>query len=205
MEKIPALFKLKIRGIGLGTHQVDLKQPAGQLDLPMFHGNIHAKGELIVGNRLELHLHLAATGTFICDRCAIEFEKTLTPDLDLLYLPPDLSKDIEEDDNIHVYDPLSTNEIDFTEDLRDAVLLAIPMKNLHSPDCKGVDLGGSEVVIDERLAGLGSLLEQLREEEMNSEAQGGVFTGLILRNVIRYAKSNSSQLTDAPRQTPHPL
>jgi len=177
MEKTPALFKLKIRGIGLGSHQVDLSAPADQLDLPMFHGDIHAKGELIAGNRLELHLHLSATGTFICDRCAIEFEKTLTPDLDLLYVPPELSKDLEEDDNIHIFNPLSTNEIDFTEDIRDAVLLAIPMKNLHSPDCKGVDLGGGEVVIDERLAGLGGLLEQLREEEMNSEAQGGVSQG----------------------------
>ncbi len=174
MENIPALFKLKIRGIGLGSHQVDLKQPAEKLDLPMFHGDIHASGELIVGNRLELHLHLEATGTFTCDRCAIEFEKTLKPNLDLIYLPPELSKDLEEDDDIHVFDPLSTNEIDFTQDVRDAVLLAIPMKNLHSPDCKGVDLGAGEILVDERLAGLGGLLEQLREEEMNSEAPGGV-------------------------------
>ena len=90
MENIPALFKLKIRGIGLGSHQVDLKAPAEKLDLPMFHGDINARGELVVGSRLELHLHLEATGTFICDRCAIEFDKTLTPDLELIYLPPEL-------------------------------------------------------------------------------------------------------------------
>jgi uncharacterized protein len=177
MENKPALFKLKIRGIGLGSHQVNLSQPAEKLYLPMFHGDIHAGGELVVGNRLELHLHLEATGTFICDRCAIEFEQVLTPSLELVYLPPELSKDLEEDDNIHVFDPQTTNEIEFTEDVRDAIILAIPMKNLHSPDCQGVDLGGNEVMIDERLAGLGSLLEQLRQEEMNSEAQGGVSQG----------------------------
>jgi uncharacterized protein len=177
MEKLPALFKLKIRGIGLGSHKVDLAAPAEELDLPMFHGDIHVRGELIVGTRLELHLHIEASGTFICDRCAIEFERLMTPDLDLLYLPPELSKDVEDDDNIHVFDPLSTNEIDFTQDVRDAILLSIPMKNLHSPDCKGVDIGAGEAIVDERLAGLGSLLEQLREEEMNSAAQGGVSQG----------------------------
>src|SRR5258705_13207318 len=116
MEKMPAFFKLKIRGIGLGSHQIDLSVPAEKLDLPMFHGDIHARGKIVVGTRLELSLHLEAAGTFICDRCAIEFEKILTPDLELLFLPPDLSKDLEEDDNIHVFDPQTTNEIDFTND-----------------------------------------------------------------------------------------
>jgi uncharacterized protein len=177
MENIPALFKLKIRGIGLGTHRVDLSATAENLDLPMFHGDIHARGELVVSNRLELHLHLEATGTFICDRCACEFEKTLTTTLDLVYLPPELSKDFEEDDDIHIFDSQTTYEIEFTEDIRDAVILAIPMKNLHRPDCEGVDLGDREVLIDERLAGLSGLLEQLRAEEMNSDASSGVSQG----------------------------
>ena len=176
MEKFAHFFSLKIRGLGLGSHPIELLAPAVQLDLPMFHGDIHAKGKIIVSDRLALHLHLEATGIFICDRCAIEFEKTFTPDLDLFYVPPLLATDAEEDDNIHIFEP-QTNEIDFTEDVRDAIILAIPMKNLHSPDCKGVDLGGSEVLIDERLASLGGLLERLREEEMNSEAPGGVSQG----------------------------
>lgn len=177
MENKSAHFKLKIRGLGLGSHPVDLSVTAEKLDIPMLHGDIHAKGEIVIGTRIELHLHLEGAGTFICDRCAIEFERTLKPRLDLLYVPPDLAKDVEEDDNIHLYDPQTTNEIDFTNDIRDAMMLAIPMKNLHSPDCKGVDIAASEVIVDERLAGLGSLLEQLREEEMNSGATPGVSQG----------------------------
>ena len=177
MENIPALFKLKIRGIGLGSHPVDLIASPEKLELPMFHGDIHARGEIIVGNRLELNLHLEVTGNFICDRCACDFEKNITTDLQLVYLPPELSKTVEDDDNIHVFDPQTTHEIDFTEDIRDALILAIPMKNLHSPDCKGIDFGGNEELMDERLAGLGGLLEQLREEEMNSGASGSVSQG----------------------------
>ncbi len=176
MEKFAHLFTLKIRGLGIGSHPVELSVPSVQLDLQMFHGDIHAKGEIIVNDRLALHLHLEATGTFICDRCAIEFEKTFTPDLDLLYVPPLLAKDMEEDDNIHIFDA-QTNEIDFTEDVRDAMILAIPMKNLHNTDCKGVDLEDGEILIDERLASLGGLLERLRKEEMNSGAPGGVSQG----------------------------
>ena len=176
MEKFTHPFTLKIRGLGLGSHPVELSGHAGGLDIPMFHGDIKAKGEIIVSDRLALHLHLQATGTFICDRCGIEFEKTFTPDLDLLYVPPLLANDTEEDDNIHIFEP-QTNEIDFTDDVRDAIILAIPMKNLHSPDCKGVNLGDSEILIDERLASLGGLLDRLREEEMNSGAPGGVSQG----------------------------
>ena len=84
MEKFVHLFTLKIRGLGIGSHPVEISVPSVQLDLPMFYGDIHAKGVIIVNDRLVLHLHLKATGTFICDRCAIEFEKTFTPDLDLL-------------------------------------------------------------------------------------------------------------------------
>lgn len=176
MEKVAHLFTLKIRGLSLGSHPVELSASAAQFDIPMFRGDIHVNGEIIVSARLELHLHIEATGTFTCDRCACEFEKALTPDLDLFYLPPILAKDVEEDDNIHIFDA-QTNEIDFTEDIRDAIMLAIPMKNLHSPDCKGVDVGDSEVLIDDRLASLGGLLERLREEEMNSDAPGGVSQG----------------------------
>ena len=83
---------------------------------------------------------------------------------------------MEEDDNIHIFD-VQTSEINFTGDVRDALILAIPMKNLHSPDCKGRDLNNGEILIDERLASLGGLLERLREEEMNSGASGGVSQG----------------------------
>jgi uncharacterized protein len=177
MEKLPAHFKLKIRGLALGTHPVELSVPASGLDLPMFRGNIHLHGTIAVSDRLELHLRIEASGTFICDRCAIEFEKTFTPDLDLLYVPPQLAKDIEEDDNIHTFDAQTTNEIDFTEDVRDALILAIPMKNLHDPNCQGVDLGDNHILVDERLSSLGSLYERLREEEMNSGSTGSVSQG----------------------------
>jgi len=177
MKNIPAHFKLKIRGLGIGSHIIELSVPVEILDIPMFHGDVSVKGNLIISDRVELHLVVSAEGSFICDRCAVEFDKVFTPKLDLLYVPPQLAKEVEDDDNIHTFDPLLTNEIDFTDDVRDALLLAIPMKNLHSPDCKGVDLDSKNILIDERLASLGSLYERLREEEMNSEAPGGVSQG----------------------------
>jgi uncharacterized metal-binding protein YceD (DUF177 family) len=177
MKKIPAHFKLKIRGLGIGSHPVELSVPADQLDIPMFHDNVIVHGEIIVSDRLELHLQIEGNGTFICDRCAVEFDKTFSPHLDLFYVPPQLAKDIEDDDNIHTFDPQLMNEIDFTSDIRDALLLAIPMKNLHDQDCEGVDLGAGQKMIDERLSSLGNLYERLREEEMNSDAPGSVSQG----------------------------
>jgi uncharacterized protein len=177
MEKLPAFFKLKVRGLANGTHPVDISASASDLDVPIFHGNIRVHGEIIVSERLQLHLHIETTGTFICDRCAIEFDRAMTHDIEIFYIAPQLAKDSEENDYIHVFDPLYTNEIDFTEDIRDALILSIPMKILHDPDCQGVDLGGEPIRMDERMAKLGSLYERLREEEMNSEAGDGVSQG----------------------------
>src|SRR5437764_442532 len=174
MEK--ALFKLKVRGLSSGLHNVDLAAPASKLDVPMFHDDVRVTGQMEIGNQVRLHLGIAADGIFICDRCAREFEKTMHTDLDLYYVPQQLANDLEEDDNVHVLDP-HRDEIDFTEDVRDALLLAIPMKILHSPDCEGIEIGGEKVALDERLATLGSLYERLREEEMNSGEPGSVTQG----------------------------
>ena len=122
-------------------------------------------------------MKFGGNGTFVIVGWAIRFEVTFTSAVECCYVTPLLVKDIVEDDNIHYFDAQRTNEIDFTEDIRDALLLAIPMKILHSPDCKGVELADKEIVIDGRLASLGGLLERLREEEMNSDAPGGVSQG----------------------------
>jgi uncharacterized protein len=176
MEKVADRFTLKIRGLGHGSHPIDIAVPAKSLDLPMYHGDITAKGQITVGERLLLDLKLEATGSFICDRCGCDFERTFRPEIQLLYVPPQLSTSLEEDDDIHLFDA-QTSEIDFTDDVRDAVLLAIPMKNLHSPECKVAIAGEEMAVLDDRMLALGGLYDKLREEEMNSEGAEGVSQG----------------------------
>ncbi|MDP4229145.1 MAG: DUF177 domain-containing protein [Bacteroidota bacterium] len=176
MEKVEDRFTLKIRGLGHGSHSIDIAVPSESLDLPMFHGKITAKGQITVGESLLLSLRLEATGSFICDRCGCDFERTFRPEIQLLYVPPQLATSLNEDDDVHVFDT-QTNEIDFTEDIRDAVMLAIPMKNLHSPDCKPLIAGEEKGILDDRLSALGGLYAKLREEEMNSEGTGSVSQG----------------------------
>ncbi|MEI8134739.1 MAG: DUF177 domain-containing protein [bacterium] len=174
LEQFPSLFRIKVRGLGSGKHRINLHAPVAELDLPMYHGEIGVSGEALIAENVHLHLQIECEGDFICDRCGIEFTRVMRSEIDLFYVPPELAKDAEEDDNIHTYDPQQSSEIDCTADIRDALLLAIPMKNLHSKDCKGIVLLDEPREIDERLSGLGNLFDKLRQEELNSDEKKGV-------------------------------
>ena len=82
-----------------------------------------------------------------------------------------------EDENIHLYNPMESPTVDITDDVRDALALAIPMKHLCKPDCKGLcpncghDLNKEECIclpaeIDNEWSALKELSERLRAEEM---------------------------------------
>ncbi len=65
------------------------------------------------------------------------FRDGITAPLSLHFLPPQLEPN-EGDPDVHVYDPLSTTEVDILPDVRDALVLAIPMVHLCRADCKGI-------------------------------------------------------------------
>src|SRR5581483_7306729 len=70
-------------------------------------------------------------------RCAETFQERITAPLHLQFVPASLVRDIDYP-NVIEYDPLSSQEVDILGDIRDALVLAIPMKHLCRPDCKGV-------------------------------------------------------------------
>jgi len=181
---------IKVRGIDEGEHKIELEKDAKLLDYPAFTTNVRIVGTLTrSGDRFHLQGQALAKGSFECTRCADPFETTIKAPLTLDFVPPRLVKD-PEDPNVHIYDPLSTAWIDITEDVRDALALAIPMKNLCRSDCKGLcancgkNLNGGACECEDiaeiggAWSALKSLGERLRAEEKtvddrSSEKGGG--------------------------------
>lgn len=129
---------IKVRGLAQGENPVSLDFDASLLDYPPFAARGHVTGALRRDNdRLDLNATATAEGEFECTRCADEFHAVINAPLSLHFVPPQLEPN-DGDPDVHVYDPLSTSEIDILPDVRDALILAIPMVHLCRPDCKGL-------------------------------------------------------------------
>jgi uncharacterized protein len=168
---------LKVRGLAQGENPISLGFDAKVLDFPGFSGNGTLSGMLVrSGDRLDLQASVSAEGEFECTRCADSFHDRILAPLRLQFVPPSLAQE-EGDPNVHVYDPVGTSEIDILPDIRDAVILAIPMKHLCRPDCRGLcpvcgkNWNREECACSESeeqsgaLAALKGLRERLRAEE----------------------------------------
>jgi uncharacterized protein len=129
---------IKIRGLAQGENPISLGFDASLLDYPPFAGTATVTGVIRRDNdRLDLNATASAEGEFECTRCADAFHAKITAPLSLHFVPPQLEPN-DGDPDVHVYDPLSSSEIDILEDVRDALILAIPMVHLCRPDCKGI-------------------------------------------------------------------
>jgi len=168
---------IKVRGLDQGENPISLLFDATLLEHPGFHGKGVLSGTIRrMGDRLDLQAEVSAEGEFECTRCADTFQDRISAPLILQLVPPNLAQE-DGDPNVHPYDPVGASEIDILPDIRDALVLAIPMQHLCRPDCKGLcpvcgknwnreecDCSESEEEIG-ALAALKGLRERLRAEE----------------------------------------
>jgi uncharacterized protein len=77
-----------------------------------------------------------SVGQFVCDRCLEEFRMSVEERSRVIF-SSDPNMIAVADEEIH---PLAkdAHEIDITNDVRDALLLAVPLKAVCRPECKGL-------------------------------------------------------------------
>src|SRR5579883_376671 len=137
-DQDPPALLIKIRGLSDGDNPIDLSFDAALLDYPEFFNTANLKGIIRKeGDRLDLTAQVSVDGKFECTRCTDQFERKISTGLQLHFVPPRLAPNVG-DPNVHTYDPTSVSAIDVLADIRDALILAIPMKNLCREDCKGL-------------------------------------------------------------------
>ncbi|ACF14300.1 protein of unknown function DUF177 [Chloroherpeton thalassium ATCC 35110] len=131
-----ALIKVKISNLSLGEHHFEFRCKAGEfadalLTEEIFPGFIHVFLRLEKNaSEILAELKVQAVAYFECDRCLAPIEKNLEGSYSLCFLVGEPRENgVAEDDGIAMIDK-NTIEIDFTEDVRETLLLAIPMKNI---------------------------------------------------------------------------
>ena len=83
-----------------------------------------------------IDLRVESLGRFVCDRCDEDFQKKITGTIRVLFTF-DWSKEEGEGGDVRLLSP-TTQEIDISQDVRDALLLAVPQKRLCKEECKGL-------------------------------------------------------------------
>jgi uncharacterized protein len=129
---------IKIAGLSEGLHEYKFEEPVENLGLEEgFTGNLTAEVELNkVHNQIVLNVSVNVTARFECDRCNRTFDQELNPYYQIVYLFGD-EPDDNEDINIIYLSP-DADKINIAPEVRDYVLLSVPMKKLCAEECKGL-------------------------------------------------------------------
>jgi len=134
------MIKIKVSNLSNGRYDYDFEGKASDLEIyEPYIGNFMASVVLSkFDNQIILDAETGIKANLICDRCANEFHSVIKSNFRNVYLFRVNIKDAEGEKEDVVFIHPDTDKIDLDKDIRDYAVLAIPMKNLCSEDCKGL-------------------------------------------------------------------
>jgi uncharacterized protein len=132
-------MKIQVGGLADGIYTYTLSEDASTLELrDQFQDQITANVTVEkIGSQVLLSAQLAALGSFQCDRCLTPFLLPLAPSYRMHYLPEGSEKSSIDPSELQIVPP-GFSVIDMSEDVRQTVLLSIPLKLLCMENCKGL-------------------------------------------------------------------
>jgi uncharacterized protein len=163
-------MKIQISGLSEGVHKFLFQVPASGIGLGENFRNDVVVSTTIdkTANQLFLQTTTEVTGTFTCDRCVAEFKETIRPSYQMVYVMEPADYGSVDPSELQVVPP-GTSTIDIAEDVRQTVLLAVPLKLLCKDSCKGLcphcgqnlndrQCDCKEITVDSRWEGLRKIM-----------------------------------------------
>ena len=132
-------MKIQVGGLSEGSHDYAFEADGRALDLgdgitsPV---RVSARLEK-TGTQVFLTVQTETTGTFPCDRCLAPFDRTLSPRYRMTYVCDADEAGQFDPAEVQVISPALT-VIDITEDVRQTILLAVPLKLVCRENCQGL-------------------------------------------------------------------
>ena len=132
-------MKINISNLSDGVHEYQFDELPFSIKLDeRFSETVYVRVELEKRRRqLFLTGHVKTAGSFPCDRCLDSFSKEIEFDYRMAYVYNENDAGEVDRGEITVIQT-STNEIEIDEDVRQYLLLAIPLKLLCKDDCAGL-------------------------------------------------------------------
>jgi DUF177 domain-containing protein len=124
--------KIDLGQLREGNQQLDIITNSKELGLDekLIKGKLDVAVDIFKApNQLDLSVNVTGLLRLACDRCLEEFEQRFESEFELVYVQKPAEGVNLQDDYIKVYNAF-TKSIDITEDLKEYVLLAIPMRKV---------------------------------------------------------------------------
>jgi uncharacterized protein len=132
-------MKIQIAGLSEGIHNFRFREPVAEVGLgEEFHGEVTVDAKLEKsGRQLFLKADVQATGDFSCDRCTAPFSLPLQVVFQMYYVWDPREAEVLDRYEVQVI-PMGLPVIDLADDVRQTLVLAVPLKLLCTAECKGL-------------------------------------------------------------------
>ena len=132
-------LKIRLSGLSNGIHEYHFSTEPAAISLDVnFHQPVEIDVHLDKATRQTyLRAAIRSSGRFQCDRCLNEFDQKLFTEYSMFYVFDEVDAVKYPDDEVTILAPDQVF-IDPAEDVRQMVLLAVPLKLLCREDCKGL-------------------------------------------------------------------
>ncbi len=136
--KFGAVMKIKISGLGDGEHRFNFESLASEIGLEADYGQ-NVIADLILRKSVGqyyLDINCQANKKSTCDRCLVDFNLDIKCSFKLVYTY-DQSFSTTDSDEVKFLNFQDT-EIEIGDDVRQMIMLNVPLKLLCSEGCKGL-------------------------------------------------------------------
>ncbi len=133
------MMTIQIGGLSEGVHLYHFQVHAKELGLTEnFTKDVVVEATLEkTGSQLFLKSTIHVVGSFECDRCITEFDTTLSPSYPMHYVSDSEEYGRFDPAEVQLLTP-GQHMIDISEDVRQMILLSVPLKLLCSDTCAGL-------------------------------------------------------------------
>jgi uncharacterized protein len=132
-------MKIQVGGLSEGIHEYDLLVCPADLALgEEFRSDIRVHATVAKsGRQMFLDARISASGVFVCDRCLADFTLPLNPSYRMYYASEGEDMARIDPSEVQVVQPNLT-VIDLSEDVRQTLMVSVPLKLLCRTDCSGL-------------------------------------------------------------------
>ncbi len=133
-------FEIQVNRIPEGINHYSFAAEAEDFDLlSSFTGPVRVEADLERrGRQFLVDGHVQTTGHFTCDRCLAEFESPVEGLFRVLIMPEGTAPVSEQQDDEVRLIPSDSQVVALDEDVRECIVLTVPVKLLCSDECLGL-------------------------------------------------------------------
>jgi uncharacterized protein len=132
-------LKIRVSGLSAGKHEYSLSVPPSDLQLDAnFDSPVEVKVRLEkLVRQIIVRSEIATGASFSCDRCLADYRQQLAASYAIVYVEDDSEAGRFPPEDVRIMRNNAT-VIDLSDDVREMVLLSVPLKLLCAEECRGL-------------------------------------------------------------------